>query len=107
MTSNSMKRSILTSIVCLAYFGVAASALRYVAERTGVSLGWEETTGDGILAYYAALGLSIGGSLILVASLYFLDRNSKSPIPESLFAALALIMPIGLYYLSPSIPVPG
>lgn len=107
MTSRSMKRSIVTSIVCFAYFGIAAYALRYVAERTGVSIGWNETTGDGILAYYAAIALSIGGSLILVASLYFLDRNSTSPIPESLFAALAVLMPIGLYYLSPSIPVPG
>ena len=102
-----MNRSILTVIVCLAYFGVASYVVRYVAEKTGVSLGWDETTGDGILTYYAAVALSISGSLILVASLYFLDRNSKSPIPESLFAGLALVMPIGLYYLSPSIPTPG
>lgn len=94
-------------MACFTYFGIATYALRYVAERTGVSLGWGQTTGNGILAYYAAIALSIGGSLILVASLYFLDRNSKGPIPESLFAALALIMPIGLYYLSPPIPVPG
>jgi len=106
MSNIRIKRSIRMSITCVAYSVIAVFILRYVAERTGVISGYEGTTGEGMIAYFLAIMLTVTGALLLVSGLYFLERNSKHPIPEWLSVVFALIMPFGIYFFSPQLPKP-
>lgn len=96
----------LTSI-CTVWAALSIYVLRLIAKRTGVYLGYQATSGEGILAYYAAIVFAVGGSLILIASIYFLNRSSKAPTPDWLFGALAILVPLAILWLSPPIPLPS
>ena len=106
MNKTRVFRSVRMVGLCLLWTLSSIYWLRFTARRTQVDLGYEMTTGEGILAYYAALVFAAGGSLLLVSFLYFLDRNAKHPIPGWLFVCMVVGMLVSISYFSPPIPTP-
>ena len=100
-------RSIRYASICMCWAACSILILRFVGDQTGISRGFDATTGDAMIVYSLMFVLFLIGEFAILVVTDSLDGKLKDPIPGWLMATVPLVMIAGIVKLSPSIPLPN
>ena len=81
--------------------------LRLVGDQTGISSGFDATTGDTMIVYSLMFMYFLIGEFAILIVTDSLDRKSKDRIPAWVMGTVPLLMIVGIFKLSPAIPLPN